>query len=158
MDTESRPSFSKGISYPPAIIQFATQHTAYLLRLDTIRFPNALVSLLENREVAKIGIGLTEDIKKLQNLRYFQMNNCIDLSKIAEKKGIIQVGARALTARYLKQRLTKSAQTSNWAVSSLSEKQKVYAATDAWVCLQIYPRLISDESHYKPENSEPDKP
>jgi ribonuclease D len=149
MDTESRPSFSKGISYPPSIIQFATQHTAYLFRLKTIQFPDSLVRFLENNNIAKIGIGLTDDIKKLQNLRKFQIKNCIDLSKIAETKGIIQVGARALTARYLKHRLTKSAQTSNWALPKLTEKQKIYAATDAWVCLQIYPLLISDQLNYK---------
>lgn len=156
MDTESRPSFSKGISYPPSIIQFATQNTAYLFRLGALRFPDTLVALFENKNVAKIGIGLTDDIKKLQNLRDFKISNCIDLSKIAEKKGIIQVGARALTARYLKHRLTKSAQTSNWALPNLSEKQKIYAATDAWVCLQIYPFLISDQSNYQQETLEQD--
>lgn len=154
MDTESRPSFSKGVSYPPSIIQFATGNTAYLFRLEAIRFPDPLVALLENRKVAKIGIGLTDDIKKLRELREFQIKNCVDLSKIAEKKGIIQVGARALTARYLKHRLTKSAQTSNWALPHLSEKQKIYAATDAWVCLQIHPHLISDHSRYPPETED----
>ncbi|MCK4835155.1 MAG: 3'-5' exonuclease domain-containing protein 2 [Candidatus Aminicenantes bacterium] len=148
MDTESRPSFSKGISYPPSIIQFATHHTAYLFRLKTIQFPDSLADLLENKNIAKIGIGLKDDIQKLQSLRKFQMKNCIDLSKIAEKKGIIQVGARALTARYLEHRLTKTAQTSNWALPHLTEKQKIYAATDAWICLQIYPLLIADQLNY----------
>jgi ribonuclease D len=148
-DTESRPSFKKGITYPLAIVQLATHETAYLLQIEKIRVPDILVDLFCNRKIKKIGIGIKNDLEKLQSIRPFIPNDFIDLSAIATRKGIIQVGARALSARYLEHRVTKNAQRSNWSNSNLSEKQKIYAATDAWICLQIYPLLIEDPSEYR---------
>jgi hypothetical protein len=147
-DTESRPSFSKGISYLPSIIQLSTQDAVYLFQLEKTRLFDELVDFFSDQNIKKIGIGTKNDIEKLQEIRKFQARGFIDLSKIAAQKGIIQVGARALTARYLEQRLTKTAQKSNWARAQLTQKQKEYAATDAWICLQIYPLLLSDPIDY----------
>jgi ribonuclease D len=153
-DTESRPSFSKGISYPPSIIQLATQDTAYLIQLEKTSIFDELVDLFSNARFKKIGIGTQNDIEKLQEIRKFSARGFIDLSKIAAQKGIIQVGARALTARYMEHRLTKSSQKSNWAVAQLTQKQMEYAATDAWICLKIYPLLLSDSTDYSQLDSE----
>lgn len=147
-DTESRPSFSKGISYPPSVIQLATQNTAYLFQLEKIPIFDELVEFFSTPKIKKIGIGIQNDIEKLQEIRKFPAKGLIDLSQIASKKGIIQVGARALTARYLNHRLTKSSQKSNWALTRLTPKQMEYAATDAWICLKIYPILLSDPTDY----------
>jgi len=38
-------------------------------------------------------------------------------------------------------RISKNQQLSNWERDELSEGQQRYAATDAWVCLEIYDRL-----------------
>lgn len=154
-DTESRPSFSKGISYPPSIIQLATQNTAYLIQLEKTRIFDELVDFFSSPSIKKIGIGTQNDIEKLQEIRKFQTRGFIDLSKIAAQKGIIQVGARALTARYLEHRLTKSSQKSNWSLKHLTQKQKEYAATDAWICLKIYPLLLSDSTDYSQMDSQP---
>lgn len=156
-DTESRPSFKKGISYPISIIQLATQDTVYLLQIEKIKLPDTLIDLFSSRHITKVGIGTKNDLEKLQAIRPFFQNNFLDLSKIASRKGIIQVGARALTARYLGHRLTKNAQRSNWSNHQLSEKQKLYAATDAWICLQIYPLLIADSSDYHLQDDRPSK-
>ena len=72
----------------------------------------------------------------------------IDLSQIAKEKGIIQIGARGLTARYIGRRLVKTAQKTNWALPHLTRKQQIYAASDAWICLQIYPYLMADLTDY----------
>jgi ribonuclease D len=153
-DTESRPSFSKGVSYPPSIIQLATHNTAYLFQLEKTLIFDELVDLFSSPGIKKIGIGTQNDIDKLQEIRKFQARGFIDLSNIAAQKGIIQVGARALTARYLKQRLTKSSQKSNWSNAQLTPKQQEYAATDAWVCLKIYPLLLSDPTDYSQLDSQ----
>lgn len=153
-DTESRPSFSKGISYLPSIIQLATQNAAYLFQLEKTRILDELVDLFSSPSIKKIGIGTQNDIEKLQEIRKFQARGFIDLSKIAAQKGIIQVGARALTARYLEHRLTKSSQKSNWALGHLTQKQKEYAATDAWICLKIFPLLLSDSTDYSQLDSQ----
>ncbi len=148
-DTESRPAFKKGISYPISLIQFSTLDKAFLFQIDKTGFLDSLKDLLENKKVKKIGIGIDADTKKLAELSAdIKTDGFIDLKTIAEEKKIIQSGARALTARYLKHRLTKGAQRSNWAVSVLSSKQIRYAATDAWICMKIYPLLLEDNYKY----------
>jgi ribonuclease D len=147
-DTESRPSFTKGKAYPISLLQLSTESTAYLFQLKKTGFPDQLVALLESEQIKKIGVGIKNDIEKLQELRSFKAGGFVDLSKIAADKGIIQVGLRGLTARYMERRLTKTAQKTNWAQSQLTYKQLIYAASDAWICLQIYPHLLADPTNY----------
>ena len=148
-DTESKPAFKKGISYPVSLVQLATHDTAYLFQLDKIGFSDELIDFLADGSIKKIGIGVKNDIKKLQELREFTAAGFIDLSQIAKEKGIIQIGARGLTARYIERRLAKTAQKTNWAQSQLTRKQLIYAACDAWICLEIYPHLLADDTDYR---------
>lgn len=148
-DTESKPAFKKGVSYPISLVQLATHDRAYLFQLKKTGFSDALADFLADASIKKIGIGVMADIKKLQELKTFTAGGFIDLSTIAKKKGIIQVGARALTARYLDRRLVKTAQKTNWAQSTLTRKQQIYAASDAWICLEIYPHLLADTTDYR---------
>ena len=148
-DTESKPSFTKGTFHPISLVQFATLDAAYLFQLKKTGFPDGLVELLENEKIRKIGVGIKSDIAKLQEFRPFQPRGFVDLSQLAGEKGIIQVGVRGLTARYMQQRLAKTAQKTNWAKPELTRKQQIYAASDAWICLQIYPRLLADTTDYR---------
>lgn len=150
-DTESRPSFTKGIAYPVSLIQIATDHTAFLFQSINDGFPSLLWDFLADPDIKKIGIGLKGDMEKLKDFHEFRAGGFIDLSKLATQKGIIQIGARALCARYLNHRLVKSSQRTNWANPNLTEKQKLYAATDAWICLKLYPHILSDPNTYDPE-------
>lgn len=149
-DTESRPSFRKGISYPVSLVQLATEDTAWLFRIRFTGLTRGLLKLFCNEHVKKLGIGVHDDIARLKDLQDFKPAGFVDLSDIARDKGIIQVGARPLTARYLHHRLVKSSQRSNWAAEQLTNKQRNYAATDAWVCLKLYPRLLADTRDYSP--------
>lgn len=148
-DTESRPSFRKGISYPVSLVQLSTSSKSFLFQLNGNGLPKELVRIFSNPEIKKIGIGIKEDIKKLKEVELFDEKGFVDLGDIASEKGIIQFGARALSARYLGKKIVKSAQKTNWARRDLTEKQKIYAATDAWVCLQIYPILLADQTDYR---------
>jgi ribonuclease D len=148
-DTESRPAFKKGESYPVSLVQLATHDTAFLFQLEKCGFPDTLAELLADGTIKKIGVGIKHDIEKLQELKKFTSAGFIDLSKIAKEKGIIQIGARSLTARYLGCRLVKSSQKTNWAKRHLTRKQQLYAAADAWICLEIYPRLKADKTDYR---------
>jgi ribonuclease D len=38
-------------------------------------------------------------------------------------------------------RISKTQRLSNWEANILSDAQKLYAATDAWACVQIYEEL-----------------
>ena len=39
-------------------------------------------------------------------------------------------------------RISKNQQLSNWEGDVLQDKQKVYAATDAWACIMLYEELM----------------
>jgi ribonuclease D len=148
-DTESKPAFKKGVFYPISLVQIATNDTAYLFQVQKTGFSDALSDFLSNEKIKKIGVGVKNDITKLKELKDFEAGGFIDLSTIAAEKGIIQIGVRGLTARYTSHRLVKSSQKTNWAKSDLTKKQQIYAASDAWICLQIYPLLLNDRTDYR---------
>lgn len=153
-DTESKPAFKKGVSYPISLVQLATQDTAYLIQITKTGFTDALADFLADEKIKKIGVGVKNDITKLNELKEFTAGGFIDLSTIAAEKGIIQIGVRGLTARYITHRLVKSSQKTNWAKPDLTRKQQLYAASDAWICLQIYPRLLADNINYREYNED----
>ena len=139
-DTESRPSFIKGKSYPISLIQFATPAEAFIIRFLSVTFNDSLVRFLES-STEKVGLGLKDDIRRLQSGRMFTPNAMTDLSEIAKSKGHQKSNLRILSAYYLQKRIVKSAQKTNWARANLTEAQLRYAATDAWACLLIRPFL-----------------
>ena len=47
-----------------------------------------------------------------------------------------------LYANFFGQKISKSQQLSNWENDVLQEKQKIYAATDAWACIKLYEELL----------------
>jgi ribonuclease D len=137
-DTETRPVFQKGKSYPPALVQLATDKAVYLFQLRHLTFPNALIDILENPKIKKAGVALDYDIKELQKLVSFEPAGMIELSTLASECGIGNNGLRGLAACLLGFRISKRAKTSNWGRSRLTESQIQYAATDAWVSREIY--------------------
>lgn len=147
-DTESRPAFIKGQHFPVSIIQISLEDEVFILKLKKLGLNKEIKSMLSNPGIEKIGVGVGDDIKRLQESGFFKPAGFTDLAEIAKKKGLIQCGARALTARYLGRKLVKSSQTTNWARSSLTERQLTYAATDAWVCLHLIKPLIEDNTDY----------
>ena len=56
--------------------------------------------------------------------------------------GVEDRSLQKLYANFFGQKISKSQQLSNWENDVLLEKQKVYAATDAWACIQLYEELI----------------
>ena len=60
---------------------------------------------------------------------------------IIAKLGFESIGAKKLSALVLGFRISKRQQVSNWEMAKLSQAQINYAATDAWICREIYLRL-----------------
>lgn len=147
-DTESRPSFIKGQKFPVSIIQLSLMDEAFIFRLKRLGFCSGIKEILSSPAIEKIGVGVCDDIKRLQEMELFNPGGFTDLSDIARKKGLIQSGARALTARYLGRKLVKSSQKTNWARDGLTERQLRYAATDAWICLHLIAPLRNDDTDY----------
>lgn len=142
-DTETRPSFKKGQHYKVSLLQLALDKKVFLIRLNRTGITDELIALFENESVIKTGVGLRDDLVALQKLRKFHPKGFEDLAVISKKSGLLVESVKKLTALLLGFRISKSAQTSNWEAASLSEKQLEYAATDAWVCLEIHKKLVS---------------
>ncbi len=137
-DTETRPAFQKGQSFPPALLQLATGHEVFLLRLAPIGLPDALRDILANPAIIKTGVSLSHDRQELEKIAPFTGRGFIDLGGEAKQLHIKNHGLRGLCAVLLGFRISKSQQTSNWSKKQLSEAQLRYAATDAWVGRELY--------------------
>lgn len=138
LDTETRPTFRVGQSHLPSLVQLATARAVYLFQLNRLDFSGALAEVLENPGIVKAGIALADDLLKLKKLFPFEEKNVLDLATIARRHGLKQSGIRNLAGLILGYRITKGAQTSNWSRAHLSRSQIVYAATDAWICRELY--------------------
>ena len=47
--------------------------------------------------------------------------------------------------------VSKAQRLSNWEAATLTDKQKLYAATDAWVCTAIYDKLLHTPKIKRPK-------
>lgn len=140
-DTETRPSFKKGKVYSVALLQLSSETDAFLFRLNTIKLSSRIIQLLSDTTVLKIGAAIHDDIKDLNKLAPFEDNGFIDLQSYVKQFNIESFGVKKLSALVLGFRITKSQQVSNWENKELTEAQLKYAATDAWVCLEIFKKL-----------------
>ncbi len=142
-DTETRPSFKKGQVHQVSLLQLAIPRKVFLIRLNHTGITEELAGLFSNGGVIKAGVGIRDDLKALQKLRAFEPAGYCDLARLAKEAGLQVESVKKLTALLLGFRISKSAQTSNWEVATFTQKQIEYAATDAWVCLELFHRLKS---------------
>jgi ribonuclease D len=141
LDTETRPSFRKGESHLPCLVQAATAQAVYLFQLRRLEVFPALVELLAKPGAIKAGVGLAHDLRQLKLVFPFTVENVIDLGVVARRHGLGQTGVRNLAGMFLGFRVPKGKRTSNWAAPRLSPAQITYAATDAWACRELYLRF-----------------
>jgi ribonuclease D len=140
-DTETRPSFRKGKVYPTSMIQFASAGHAWLIRVNRTGYPEGLTDLLSSGETIKVGSGLNDDLRRMRSDFHFEPAGFLDLQRYVEAFLIEEKGLKKLSAIILGRRISKSQQVSNWDAEILTEAQLRYAATDAWICLEIYSAL-----------------
>lgn len=140
-DTETRPSFKKGKVYPTSIIQFSSSNHAWLVRVSRLGYPKHLLDMLSSDEIIKVGSGLNDDLRRMRSDFHFTPGGFLDLQHYVEAFQIEEKGLKKLSAIVLGRRISKSQQVSNWDADTLTEAQLRYAATDAWICLEIYNEL-----------------
>jgi ribonuclease D len=143
-DTETKPMFRKGQKHKIALLQLSSDVAAYLFRLHAIGIPDCLAKLLENDAVKKIGVAVHDDIKGLQHVRRIKPGGFIDLQKIVPNFGIQDLSVQKIAAIVLNARISKSQRLTNWENEHLTDMQQLYAATDAWVCREIYVQLTEN--------------
>ena len=142
VDTETRPSFKKGRQNTVALLQVSTPDTCFLFRLNHTGMTSAIIRLLEDTTVPKIGLSWHDDILSLKKRADFKPGFFIDLQKHVGELGIEDKSLQKLYANLFRQRIMKREQLSNWENDVLTEKQKSYAATDAWACIMLYQGLL----------------
>ena len=141
-DTETRPSFRPGVTFRVSLLQLSTPTVCYLFRLNKIPLAKPILQLLEDRRILKIGADVAGDLRSLRQIRHFRDGGFVDLQGIAPEWGIGEKSLRKLSAIVLGRRVSKAQRLSNWEAATLTDKQQLYAATDAWVCTRIYEQLL----------------
>jgi ribonuclease D len=137
-DTETRPAFRAGESYPPSLAQVATARAVYLFQVRHREVAQAVAQMLAAEHVVKAGVGLKDDLKALRQLVEFAEKSVVDLGSAATRHGLKQTGVRNLVGLFLGFRIPKGTKTTNWARLQLTPQQIAYAATDAWACRELY--------------------
>ena len=141
-DTETKPSFRKGDRNRVALLQLSNEKRVYLFRLHLMGLPDLLKRVLEDPGLLKVGVAIHDDVKGLKKLSSFKPAGFVELQELVGDYGIKSAGLKKLAAIILGFRISKRQQISNWESPVLTDAQISYAATDAWVCHQIYMELI----------------
>ena len=158
-DTETRPTFSPDQhSNGTALLQLSGSGKAFLFRLQTLGLPRPLASILANPSIVKVGAATQDDVRGLQKIAKFTPKGFVDLQNIVWEYGIRDKSVKKMTAIILGVKISKAQQLSNWEAEHLSESQQRYAATDAWVCREMYLKLQHSEKHpLTPEQLHPER-
>ena len=137
-DTETKPTFVKGPLNPPSIMQLACIDKVYIFQLDNESLYKKLFPILSNENITKCGVSVDRDWIELMYLSPFDPLSFVDLGNIARDNDVPHHGLRGLVAMFLKHRISKGAQISDWSKTVLSPSQITYAATDAWISLKLF--------------------
>ena len=158
-DTETRPTFSPDQhSTGTALLQLSGGGRAFLFRLKKIGLPKPLAAILANPSIVKVGAATLDDVRGLQKITPFSPKGFVDLQSIVSEYGIRDKSVKKMTAILLGVKISKAQQLSNWEAEHLSESQQRYAATDAWVCREMYLKLMASEKHpLTPEQLNPEQ-
>lgn len=141
VDTETRPSFKRGDIHKVSLLQVSTRDICFLFRLNHTGLTPDVVRLLEDMVVPKIGLSLTDDMHALHKLGDFTPGLFIDLQDHVREIGVEDLSLQKLFANFFGRKISKRQQLSNWERDILDDKQKGYAATDAWACIMLYDEL-----------------
>ena len=145
-DTETRPCFSSDQPrYGVALLQLSGPERAFLFRTNHMGMHRRLCNLLSNEKIIKVGAAVLDDIRGLQRYQNFTPRSFVDLQRIVGEYGIRDKSVKKMSAIILGVRISKTQQLSNWEADVLSESQIKYAATDAWVCREMYLKLMNSE-------------
>ena len=107
-----------------------------------------IIKFLGNSNILKVGLSLHNDIVALHRREDFKSDSFLDLQDYVKQFGIEDRSLQKIYANVFGKRISKAQRLSDWEADVLNDKQKKYAATDAWACLMIYNELKSlNENH-----------
>lgn len=142
LDTETRPSFRKGANHKVALMQVcAGEDICFLFRLNRLGMAEPLRRLMEAERPLKVGVSLRDDILSLHRREEFLPQGIVELQSRVKEIGIQDMSLQKLFANFFHRKISKSQQLTNWEAPQLTPRQQLYAATDAWACIEIYHEL-----------------
>lgn len=141
VDTETRPAFKKGQHFKVALLQVSNRTTCFLFRLNLTGITPAIIRLLEDMTVPKIGLSWHDDLLMLHKRAEFTPGWFIDLQKTVGEIGIEDLSLQKLYANIFHMKISKAQRLSNWEADILKDQQKLYAATDAWTCINLFEEI-----------------
>lgn len=151
IDTETRPSFKKGVTNKVSLLQLSTDDTCFLFRLKRIGMPDCLKQFFQNESITKVGLSLKDDLLSLRRRGEFEPRSFLDLQQYVKTFGIQDMSLQKLYANVFGYKISKAQRLSNWEADVLTDGQKLYAATDAWACVNLYKELkeLRETNDYK---------
>ena len=143
VDTETRPAFRKGNNHKVALLQVATRKECFLFRLNHLGLPKSLLRLLSNKQVPMVGLSWHDDLMSLHRREQFEPGWFIDIQDIIGNLGIVDKSLQKLYANLFGEKISKRQRLTNWEADVLTERQKEYAAIDAWACIKLYDEIMN---------------
>ena len=142
VDTETKPAFRRGQNHKVALLHVATREQCFLFRLNHLGLPQSIIRLLSNRMVPMVGLSWHDDIMSLHRRAEFTPGWFIDIQDIIGNIGIEDKSLQKLYANLFGEKISKRQRLTNWETDVLSDKQKEYAAIDAWACINLYDEIM----------------
>lgn len=142
VDTETRPSFKRGVNHKVSLLQVSTANICFLFRLNHTGITSDIIRLLEDTTVPKIGLSWHDDLQMLHRIADFKPGYFIDLQDCVGRIGIEDLSLQKLYANIFGEKISKGQRLTNWEADVLTDKQKLYAATDAWACIKLYEEIV----------------
>ena len=143
VDTETRPAFRKGNNHKVALLQVATRKECFLFRLNHLGLPKSLLCLLSNKQVPMVGLSWHDDLMSLHRREQFEPGWFIDIQDIIGNLGIVDKSLQKLYANLFGEKISKRQRLTNWEADVLTDRQKEYAAIDAWACIKLYDEIMN---------------
>lgn len=140
-DTETRPAFTKGVTYKIALLQLAIPNKVFLIRVHKVGISHDLGRIFQNKNIVKAGVAIHDDIKGMRKFNDFTPLGFVDLQDMSKQKGLEVFSLKKMAALLMNVRISKRQRLTNWEADELTLPQKVYAATDAYVSLELYHKL-----------------
>lgn len=150
-DTETRPSFKKGVHHKLALIQLSTSDECFLFRVNKIGVPLKLAEYLADPACKKVGLSTHDDFNGLSHVSDCKPAGFVEIQDLVGKFGIADISLQKIYAILFQKKISKGQRLTNWEADPLSPAQQQYAAIDAWACINIYNYLES--GCYNPELS-----
>lgn len=143
VDTETRPAFRKGNNHKVVLLQVATRKECFLFRLNHLGLPKSLLRLLSNKQVPMVGLSWHDDLMSLHRREQFEPGWFIDIQDIIGNLGIVDKSLQKLYANLFGEKISKRQRLTNWEADVLTDRQKEYAAIDAWACIKLYDEIMN---------------